>query len=176
MTGRIPAILYAQSVSSTKERTRRFGSLDHVAKDLFGVGRASPALWRVFRGGISPDLRERIMVGVSRANACAGCTRAHQRLALRAGVTNAELESIGLGDLARLDEPSRAAVVYAVERSGAAFPGPAGAPSTDPDVAAAMTRHFSPEETGQVDAIARLITFANLSVGSVEALHERLRG
>jgi len=33
----------------------------------------------------------------------------HQRWALRA----AELEAIGLGDLARLDDRSRAAIVYA---------------------------------------------------------------
>ncbi len=160
----------------TRTGTRRFDSLSQVAGDLAGVARVSPELWRVYRGGVGAALRERIMVAVSRANACAGCSRVHQRWAVRAGVTDDELEALGLDDLARLDPASRAAVVYAVERSTAGFPGPVGAPSGDPEVAAAMDRNFSPEEARQVDAIARGITFANLSVGSAEAIRARIAG
>jgi AhpD family alkylhydroperoxidase len=115
------------------------------------------------------------MVAVSRANACAGCSRVHQRWALRAGVTDEELEAIGLGDLARLNPADRAAVVYAVERSAAGFPGPIGTPSPDPDISAALADHFSSEEARQLDAVARAITFANLSVGSLEWAGARLR-
>ena len=114
------------------------------------------------------------MVGVSRANACAGCSRAHQRWALRAGVTDEELDALGLGDMSRLDPASRAAVVYAVERSAAGFPGPLGAPSENPEVAAQVAAHFTPKQIEQVDAIARGITFANLSVVTAEALRERI--
>jgi AhpD family alkylhydroperoxidase len=133
-------------------------------------------LWRVYRGDIPAALRERIMVAVSHANSCAGCSRVHQRWAVRAGVTDEELEALGLGELARLGAADRAAVVYAVERSGAGFPGPVGAPSEDPDVSAAMTEHFSAKEARQIDAVARMITVANLSVGSFEALRARFRG
>jgi AhpD family alkylhydroperoxidase len=138
------------------------------------VARVAPELWRVYRGAVSPALRERIMVGVSGANACAGCSRVHQRWALKAGVSDDELEALGLDDLARLTPADRAAVVYAVERSSNDFPGPVGAPSDDPDTAAAMALHFGPEGTRQVDAIARGITLANLSVGTAEALRARL--
>lgn len=155
-------------------RTRRFDSLGQVARNLGGVARVSPELWRVYRGGTSPSLRERVMVGVSRANACAGCSRVHQRWAIRAGVTDEELEALGLDDLARLDPADRAAVVYAVERSTTGFPGPVGAPSEDPEVTAAMERHFTPEEARQIDAVARGITFANLTVGTTESLRVRL--
>jgi len=160
--------------SSTRAVTRRFDSFGHVATDLAGVARVSPELWRVYRGGTSPALRERVMVGVSRANACAGCSRVHQRWAIRAGVTDEELEALGLDDLARLDPADRAAVVYAVERSTAGFPGPVGAPSEDPEVNAAIGRHFSAEQTRQIDAVARGITFANLTVGTAESLRARL--
>jgi len=158
----------------TEPGTRRFASIGHVGRDLAGVARVSPELWRVYRGGTSPALRERVMVGVSRANACAGCSRVHQRWAIRAGVTDEELDALGLDDLARLDPADRAAVVYAVERSTAGFPGPVGGPSEDPEVNAAMERHFTPEETRQIDAVARGITFANLSVGTTESLKARL--
>jgi hypothetical protein len=116
------------------------------------------------------------MVGVSRSNACAGCSRVHQRWALKAGVTDAELEALGLDDLARLEPADRAAVVYAVERSTTGFPGRDGAPSDDPDTAAAMAQHFGPEGARQVDAIARGITLANLTVGTAEAFRARLPG
>ncbi len=165
-----------EASSRTGPTTRRFASLGQVAGDLVGVARVSPDLWRVYRGGIPSALRERVMVGVSRANACAGCSRVHQRLALRAGVTDDELEALGLDELAPLDPASRAAVIYAVDRSTAGFPGPVGAPCQDPDVTAAMERHFTPEQVRQVDATARGITFANLSVGTAEALRERFAG
>jgi AhpD family alkylhydroperoxidase len=155
---------------------RRFASIGQVAGELVGVARVSPELWRVYRGGISPALRERVMVGVSRANACTGCSRVHQRWAVRAGVTDDELEALGLDDLARLDPANRAAVVYGVERSAAGFPGAVGAPCREPDVDAAMEQHFTPEQVRQVDATARGITFANLSVGTAEALQQRFAG
>ena len=163
------------TATSTESRTRRFDSVDHVAKDLAGIARVSPELWRVYRGGTAPALRERIMVAASRANACAGCSRVHQRWAVRAGVTDEELEALGLDDLARLDPADRAAVVYAVERSTAGFPGPVGAPSEDSDLSAAVAEHFTPEQIRQIDAIARGITFANLTVGTVETLRSRLQ-
>lgn len=153
---------------------RRFDSPGQVAGDLAGLARVSPQLWRVYRGGTPPALRERIMVAVSQANACAGCSRVHQRWAVRAGVTDDELEALGLDDLAKLDPADRAAVVYAVERSTTGFPGPIGAPSEDPEVTAAMKRHFTPDQTRQIDVVARSITFANLSVGTTEALRARL--
>jgi len=165
-----------EATGRSADTTRRFASLRHVAVDFVGVARVSPDLWRVYRGDIPSALRERIMVAVSGANSCAGCSRVHQRWAVRAGVTDDELEALGLDELARLDPASRAAVVYSVERSAAGFPGPAGAPSDDPAVAAAMADHFTASQRRQVDAIARGITFANLSVGSAEALQERIAG
>ncbi len=92
---------------------------------------------------------------------------------MRAGVSDEDLEALGLGDLAGLDQRSRAAIVFAVDRSTATFPGAVGAPCQEPDVDAAMEQHFTPEQVRQVDATARGITFANLSVGTAEALQQR---
>ena len=102
------------------------------------------------------------MVAVSRVNACAGCTWVHERWALRAGVSAAELEAIGLGDLARLDERSRAAVVYAAALAENRFRGLA-----DRELAALARRHFTAAELRAVEAVARMMALANLSASTL---------
>lgn len=146
----------------TGSTPRRFDSAGEAARELIGVARGTVRLVRAYRGGLSPALRERVMVAVSQANACAGCTQVHQRWALRAGVSDVELEALGLGELARLDARDRAAVVFAVERAQQRF---AGSPS--PGVAAAAGEHFCSRELDEVDAIARAMTFANLCVSTI---------
>ncbi len=107
-------------------------------------------------------LRERIMVAVSRVNACAGCTAVHERWALRAGVPAAELEAIGLGDLARLDDRSRAAVVYATALAENRFRG-----TPDPELVALASRHLTAAELRAVEAVARMMALANLSASTL---------
>ena len=102
------------------------------------------------------------MVAVSRVNACAGCTRVHERWALRAGVSGAELEAIGLGDLARLDDRSRAAVIYAAALAGNRFRGVA-----DRELAVLARRHLTAAELRAVEAVARMMALANLSASSL---------
>lgn len=136
-----------------------------------GVVFAVPSLWRAYRGGVPPARREAVMVAVSRVNACAGCTSVHQRWALRAGVTRAELEAIGAGDLAVLDPATRAAVVYASERAERRFQSPVGS-----DVASAALAHLGHQQLRQVDAVARLMALANLTANSLRASARRPRG
>jgi len=97
-----------------------------------------------------------------RVNACAGCTAVHQRWALRAGVPAAELEAIGLGDLARLDDRSRAAIVYATARAEDRFRG-----IPDRELVALARRHLSAGELRAVEAVARLMALANLSASTL---------
>lgn len=101
------------------------------------------------------------MVAVSRVNACAGCTSVHQRWALRAGVTRAELEAISAGDLAVLDPATRAAVVYASERAEGRFRSPIAS-----DVASAALAHLGRPQLSQIEAVARLMSLANLTSNS----------
>ena len=139
--------------------------------DLMGVARrASPLASVYLRSRLEPELRERVMVAVSRANSCRGCTLVHERWAIRAGVTSDELAVIGLGDLAALDDRTRAAVVYATALAEARFRGPIPA-----DVAANAGDQLTPPELAAVDAVARAISLANLSVSTTRALIDRLR-
>ncbi len=148
---------------------RRFTSFAEAATNMSGVAGASIPLVRAYRGNLDPALRERVMVAVSEANACVGCSRVHQRLAVRAGVSDEDLEALGLGDLTGLDESSRAAIVFAVDRSRSGF---AGEPP--PEVMEAAAGQFTTGQLEEIDAIARVMTLANLTVGTARALRSRL--
>jgi AhpD family alkylhydroperoxidase len=142
---------------------RTFTSPWEAAADIAALWMRAPVLAGVYlRRRLDPQLRERIMVAVSRVNACAGCTWVHERWALRAGVSAAELEAIGLGDLARLDDRSRAAVIYAAALAGNRFRGPA-----DRELAALARRHLTTAELRAVEAVAHLMALANLSVSTL---------
>ncbi len=154
------------STSPPSSAPRTFSSASEALGDLAGVlRRAVPLAGIYLRGDLDPEIRERIMVAVSRTNACRGCTHVHQRWALRAGVGADELEAIGLGDLAALDERSRAAVLYATAAAEARFRQPVPA-----DVAAYATERLTSSELAAVDAIARTMALANLSVSTTEAI------
>lgn len=160
------------SVAAQLDRTSRtFASPREALGDLTGVARRAASLSSVYlRGGLDPELRERVMVAVSRVNSCHGCSRVHERWAIRAGVTSDELEAIGLGDLATLDDRNRAAIVYATALAEARFRRPIPA-----DVAANAADQLTAQELAAVDAVARAMALANLSVNTTEALINRLR-
>jgi AhpD family alkylhydroperoxidase len=131
--------------------------------------RSCPRLVAVIgRSRVGPALRERIMVAVSRANACEACTRVHETWALRAGVSAAELEGIGAGELVGLSAPERAAVVYATALAEAHF-GP-----IPPEIEALTDKHLDPERKRDIEAIARLMTLANTAVNTADELRRGL--
>ena len=135
--------------------------------DLAGLFRHAPALAAVYlRDVLDPTLRERIMVAVSRVNACAGCTAVHERWALRVGVAASDLEALGLGDLARLDDRSRVAVVYATALAEERFRG-----VPDSELIASARRYLTARELRSVEAVARMMALANLSVNTLRHPH-----
>jgi AhpD family alkylhydroperoxidase len=143
---------------------RRFASADEAARDAANVLVRGPLVTHAYAGGLDSQLRERIMVAVSQVNACGGCTRVHRRWALRAGVSSAELEALRTGDLEHLDPRSRAAVSYAVDRAELRFEGPAS-----PGIERSASEHLSVTELNEVDAIARAMALANLSLNTLAA-------
>jgi len=151
---------------------RTFASPGEALSDIAGVvRRAAPIAGVYLRGDIDPELRERVMVAVSHTNACRGCSRVHERWAIRTGVSSDELESIGLGELASLSAHSRAAVLYATAAAETRFREPVPA-----EVAAYAGEHLTKSELAAVDAIARTMALANLSANTTEALLARLPG
>lgn len=153
-------------MSAVSGKPRVFSSPGEFAGDVAAVVRRAGPLAAVFlRGRLDGRERERIMLAVSRVNACRGCTFVHQRWALHAGVSAEELQAIELGELAALDGRSRAAVAYATALAERRF---RQAPPND--VAAAAALHLSPTERAAVEAVARLMALANLSANTAEAI------
>ena len=149
----------------------RFASPVEAIGDVAGVARRAWPLAGVYaRGDLDPALRERVMVAVSRVNACSGCTYVHERWAGRAGVSAEDLEAIGLGDLGALGPRDRAAVAYAAALAEARFRRP-----VDPGLSAAAAEHLTERELTAVEAVARMMALANLTVSTTEELTERLR-
>jgi len=153
----------ASTTLPARAAPRTFGSPLELASDVLALCRQAPPLAAAYLGGdLDASLRERVMVAVSRVNACAGCTAVHERWALHAGVSTHELDAIGLGDLAELDERNRAAIVYATTRAEARF---RGAP--DPELVALVRRHLTTGELRATEAVARMIAIANLSANTL---------
>ena len=150
---------------------RRFDSPWDGLRDLAAVSRRARPLVAVYAGVRLDDaLRERVMVAVSRVNACRGCTFVHTRWALHSGVTADELDAIGLDELGRLDRRSRAAIVYATALAETRFRA-----SPPPEIAAAVAAELTPAELEAVEAVARMMAFANLAASTAQALLGRLR-
>ena len=143
---------------------RRFFSVEEAVRDLASVLVRGPRLARAYAGGVDRRLRERVMVAVSQVNACDGCTRVHRSWARRSGVSPTELEALRAGELGRLDPRSRAAVSYAVEHAERRFAG-----SVPTDVERFAREHLSVSELTQVEAVARAMALANLSLNTLAA-------
>jgi AhpD family alkylhydroperoxidase len=143
---------------------RRFFSAEEAAREVANVLLRGPLLARAYTGGLDRALRERVMVAVSQVNACGGCTRVHRGWALRSGVSSTELEALRVGELEHLDPRSRAAVSYAVERAERRF-----ARSTSPEIERSAREHLSVRELNEVDAVARAMALANLSLNTLSA-------
>ena len=159
------------AVTTAHPGPRLFASPSEAARDLTAVAWRARPLAAVYAGGrLDEALRERVMVAVSRVNACRGCTFVHTRWALRTGVTDDELDAIGLNDLSSLDQRSRAAVVYATALAESRFRS-----SPPPDVVAAAAAELTPAEIEAVEAVARMMALANLTASTAEALLGRLR-
>jgi AhpD family alkylhydroperoxidase len=164
-------IIFRMAAVAPRPAPRTFASPGEAIRDLIGVARRAWPLFAVYlRGTLDPQLRERVMVAVSRVNSCHGCTFVHERLASRTGVSSEDLEAIGLGDLGDLDDRNRAAVAYATALAETRFRGPVPA-----DLAAGAADQLSPDELVAVDAVARAMALANLSSNTAEELVDRLR-
>ncbi len=143
---------------------RRFFSAEEAARDVASVLLRGPLLARAYTGGLDSQLREQVMVAVSEVNSCGGCTRVHRSWALRSGVSSTELDALRAGKLDRLDPRSRAAVSYAVECAERRFAG-----SASPEIEKSAREHLSVRELNEVDAVARAMALANLSLNTLSA-------
>lgn len=146
--------------------------LSELLRDLAAVFARMPALLSIWIGGrLPPAMREKVIVSVAQANACRMCEHAHTRMALQAGVTDAELAALERMDPQTLDRRTWLALAYARQRASADF-----APISDPDSQRALDAELGAQTVRDVEDVARAMTVANRIANTLNALSDRRRG
>lgn len=158
------ALNLPSEAAASADLRRRFIGPRHLLGELYHVMRSLPVLIGAYRGGVSSARREAVMVAVSQANACRACNTVHQRWAMRTGLPREELDAIGVGDLMAVDLPTRLAIMHATARAVSRFRAPA-----PPDVASAARTQLGERQLEQLEAIARFMSLANLSLNTLRA-------
>ncbi|MEA1872537.1 MAG: carboxymuconolactone decarboxylase family protein [Chloroflexota bacterium] len=90
-----------------------YGSWKEFFPDLLFMLRNTTRLTRVYRGGLPPVLRERLMVAAAAVYGCRFCSWLHTREALRIGVDKEELARLVEGVMEGCPEEYSIAVLYA---------------------------------------------------------------
>ena len=117
---------------------------------------------------LSRAFSEKIMLAVTQVNGCRYCSYAHTRLALQAGVSEAELHDLLMGEFSHIPAHELIAVLFAQHY----------AEQADHYEAAAWQRlqdTYGVEVASDILTHIRVITFANLYGNTFDALLERLR-
>lgn len=118
---------------------------------------------------MEPALRERVMLVVARANECRYCVFAHTDAGRHAGLTDADLARLEGLDPDDFDRRSWSAIAYARALAQADF-GP-----VDAALAGAVVESHGEDGRRRIETAARMMTVANLSGNTVDALWSRLR-
>lgn len=141
-------------------------------RDLLTVAARAPRLATIWLSGrLPPATREKVIVAVAQANACRMCEHAHTRMALEAGVTDAELAALEQMDPEGLDRRTWLALAYARERAAASFTASSSEPARQ-----ALEETLGPQATRDIEDVARVMTVANRVANTLNALSERRRG
>lgn len=120
--------------------------------------------------GMDPALREQVMLAVARSNECRYCVFAHTDAGRHAGLTDADLARVEAMDPAGFAPGVWAAIAYACALAQADF-GP-----VDAELAAAVLDSYGEDGRRRVETAARVMTVANLTGNTADALFSRLRG
>jgi len=150
----------------------RVYTVSELFADLGSVLTRAPALWAIWIGGRMPRaLREQIIVAVAQVNACGMCEHAHTRMALEAGVSDAELAALENMDETAFDRRTWLAIAHARERTKAYF-----APAVEAATQEALGQALGAQTRSDVEDVARVMTVANRIANTLNALPDRWRG
>ncbi len=138
--------------------------------DIFFLMTRIPRIIRnKFRGWVSPEFQERLMMAVTAVNGCRYCNYYHTWLALRMGFERAEIENL-LGGEVRNPEPEElTALLYAqhwAEQNA----------KPDPELREKLYIQYGRDRARMIEIVLRMIRLGNLSGNSYDYLLFRLSG
>ena len=148
------------------KRIFTFSTFAASARDLFAhLGELHGAF---AQHRLSHAFSEKIMMAVTQVNGCRYCSYAHTRMALQAGVSEAELHDLLMGEFSHIPAHELVGVLFAQHY----------AEQADRYDATAWQRlqdTYGAEGASDILSLIRVITFANLYGNTFDALLERLR-
>jgi AhpD family alkylhydroperoxidase len=109
------------------------------------------------------------MLAVTQVNRCRYCSYAHTRAALKAGVTEEEIQELISGGLGSVPVREREAVLFAQH-----YAETEGHP--DPKAWKRVVDTYGPDAARDIQSYVRVITFANLWGNTLDALWSRFAG
>ncbi|MBT8468517.1 MAG: carboxymuconolactone decarboxylase family protein, partial [Deltaproteobacteria bacterium] len=158
--------------SRSSGQVPRVYTVPELVADLGSVLMRAPALWAIWmRGRLPRALREQIIVAVARVNACRMCEHAHTRMALEAGVSDAELAALEGMDPSAFNRRTWLAIGHARERTKAEF-----APIVEDASQKDLGEALDAQTRNDVEDVARVMTVANRIANTLNALPDRCRG
>lgn len=135
---------------------RRYHSIKEMFADFLVPVKNRKRLREINDEGlISPDFRERLMLAVTAVNGCRYCSYAHTRMALKGGLSRAEITGLLEGDIGDCPEDELPAVLYAQHwaESGA---------RPDPEMVQKLEETYGPEKSAAIHVMLRMIRLGNL--------------
>lgn len=126
------------------------------------------SVWGLRR--MDPAFREQIMLTVTNTNGCRYCSYVHQEWAIRTGVSDEEIAQLEGCDPAHFDRVRWSALVYARSLAENDFQ------DVPAEIIDDVTQHFSRSEIRDIETVALVMSIANRSTSTMEALGSRLRG
>lgn len=145
---------------------RTFAGVRAMAHDTAATLRQLPAA-RADRALVPPDMRERIMLAVTRVNGCRWCSFMHTGMALRAGVAPEQVRSLLGACVDGCPEGEVTALLYAqhwADTQGHA----------DPSARERLVEAYGPERAGAIERVIRTMNTANLVGNTIDAVMSRL--
>lgn len=110
---------------------------------------------------IDAEFRQRLMMAVTEVNGCRYCSYYHSKLALKAGISRKELDSLLSGELEDCPQEEILALVYAqhwTESKG----------QPDQEMIDRVKAEYGAEKFAAINLAVRMINFGNLSGNSFD--------
>ena len=151
-----------------KFKKRTFSGLKEFIEELKFIIKNRKQIKRLEEGElIEAKLRQRLMIAVTKVNGCRYCSYYHSKLALKAGISQEELDSLLAGELNDCPEEEVLALVYAQH-----WTEKRGQPAQE--MIDKIKNKYGTDKFETINLAIRMINFGNLSGNSFDYLLYKL--
>ncbi len=151
-----------------KFKKRIFKSIGEFFEELKFIIKNRDQIKKLETGEIiDSEFRQRLMMAVTEVNGCRYCSYYHSKLALKAGISQEELDSLLAGELKDCPEEELLALVYAqhwTEKRG----------QPDQEMTDKIKNQYGEQKSEIIKLAVRMINFGNLSGNSFDYLLYKL--